>query len=106
PESRFTEAFEDWGKREAGGSLDAVIEINKAPGELAGQERADGGFAGTHKASQAQDRYAGLRPAERRCSGHADGSAKTSRASECELYHCRRRARLCRGPIRRCQRAP
>src|SRR2546423_10729332 len=51
PESRFTEAFEDLGNRDAGRSLDAVIEINKAPGELAGQERADGGFAGTHKAS-------------------------------------------------------
>jgi len=51
PESRFTEPFEDLGNREAGRSLDAVIEINKAPGELAGQERADGGFAGTHKAS-------------------------------------------------------
>ena len=51
PESRFTEAIEDLGNREAGGSLDAVIEINKAPGELAGQERADGGFAGAHKAS-------------------------------------------------------
>src|ERR1051325_3088202 len=34
---------------QAGGFLDAVVEINEAPGELAREERADGGLAGAHE---------------------------------------------------------
>src|SRR5207249_2644763 len=36
-------------KGAAGGSFDALIEIDKAPSELASEERANGGLAGTHK---------------------------------------------------------
>ncbi len=65
-ESEFAEAFEYLGNGETGGSFDAVIEIDKVPGEVLREERADGGFAGTHKSGQAQNRDAGLRPAQRR----------------------------------------
>src|SRR5216684_5187636 len=105
-ESRFAEAFENFGNREAGGGFDALIEIDKAPGELPCEERANGGFAGTHKAGKAQNWDAGLRPAQRRCSCHAMVARKTSRASECELYHCRKRVRLWRGPVQRCRTGP
>jgi hypothetical protein len=65
-EGRFAEAFEDLGNWEAGGCFDAVIEIDKAPSELASEKCANGGLAGTHKTGKAENRYAGLRPAQRR----------------------------------------
>src|SRR5260370_34402152 len=105
-EGGFAEAFEDLRNRQAGKGFDAVIEIDKAPGELASEERANGGLAGTHKTGKAENRDAELRPARGRCSGHAIVARKTSRASECELYHCRSRVRLWRGPVRRCRRGP
>ena len=65
-EREFTEAFEYLGNGETCGSFDAVIEIDKAPGEVPREERANGGFAGTHETGQAQNRDAGLQPAQRR----------------------------------------
>jgi len=65
-ESEFAKAFEYLRNGEARGSLDEVIEIDKVPGELPREERANGGFAGTHKTGQAQNRGAGLLPAQRR----------------------------------------
>jgi len=53
-ESGFTEALEDFGDGEAGGFLDAVIEIDKTPGELTREERADSSLAGTHKSGEAK----------------------------------------------------
>src|SRR5713101_4372536 len=69
-ESEFAEAFEYLGNGETGGSFDAVIEIDKVPGEVLREERANGGLAGTHETSQTKNRHAGLRPAQRRRSGH------------------------------------
>ncbi len=65
-ESEFAESFENLGNGEAGGSFNAVIEIDKMPGEVPREEGANGGFAGTHKTGQAQNRGAGLLPAQRR----------------------------------------
>jgi hypothetical protein len=62
-ESRLAEAFKDLWDFQASGFFDAFIKIDKAPGELAREERADGGFAGAHETGEAQDRDAGLRPA-------------------------------------------
>jgi hypothetical protein len=62
----FAEAFKDLWNGEAGGSFDTVIKIDKMPGEVLSEERANGGFPGTHKTGQAQNRDAGLRPAQRR----------------------------------------
>jgi len=65
-ESRFAEALEDFRNGEAGGFFDAFIEIDKTPGELTGEERADGGLAGTHESGEAKDVDARLREAQRR----------------------------------------
>src|SRR5260370_8885323 len=76
-ESQFTEVFEDLGNGEAGSGFDAVIKINKAPGELPRQERADGGLARTHETGQTQNGGTRLLPAQRRCSCHAIVARKT-----------------------------
>ena len=65
-ESEFAESFENLGNGKAGGSFNAVIEIDKMPGEVPREEGANGGFARTHKTGQAQNRGAGLLPAQRR----------------------------------------
>ena len=44
-ESRLAQAFEDLWDFQASGLLDAFIKIDKPPGELAREQRADGGFA-------------------------------------------------------------
>ena len=62
-ESRLAESFEDLRDFQTSGFFDALIEIHKAPGKLAGEQRADGSLAGAHKTGEAQDRDAGLRPA-------------------------------------------
>src|SRR4029077_15610042 len=54
PESRFAETLENRGDVQAGSFFDAVVEIDEPPGELAGEQRADGGLAGTHKAGEAK----------------------------------------------------
>ena len=50
----LAEAFENFRDAKASGFFNPMIEIDKAPGELAGQQRADGGFAGTHEAGEAK----------------------------------------------------
>ena len=51
-EGGFAVALEEFGYARAGSVLDEIVEIDKAPGELAGELRADGGFAGAHEARQ------------------------------------------------------
>jgi len=51
-EGRFTVAFEKFPYAQAGSVLDAVVEINEAPGELAGQLGAYGRLAGTHESGE------------------------------------------------------
>ncbi len=43
------------------GGFDAIVEIDEAPGELAREQRADGGLARAHEAGEAEQRYALLR---------------------------------------------
>src|SRR4029077_13631805 len=101
----LAEAFEDLRDGKARRFFDAVIKIDEAPGKLAREERTNGSFAGAHESGQAKNRVAGLWPARKRCCCHAVDARKTNRASECELYHCRRRVRLWRGLAPRCQKA-
>jgi hypothetical protein len=54
----LAEAFENFRDAKASGFFNPMIEIDKAPRELAGKQRADGGFAGTHEAGEAKDRQA------------------------------------------------
>jgi len=54
-ESLLAEPLENLGDGEAGGLLDAFIQIDEAPRKLASEKRANGGLAGTHKAGQAND---------------------------------------------------
>src|SRR5215472_13885943 len=70
-ESELAEALENLRDGEAGGRLNALVEINKAPSELAGEERTDGGLAGAHEPSQAENRDAGWKPAGKRRNCHA-----------------------------------
>jgi hypothetical protein len=42
--------------------LDAIVQVDKAPGELAREQGADGGLAGTHESSEAENRKAGQKP--------------------------------------------
>src|SRR5882724_680864 len=69
-ESRLAEALEDLRDFQASRFFNALIEIDKAPGELTREERADGGFAGAHEPGEAQDRDTGLRPARKRSGRH------------------------------------
>ena len=57
----FAEALEDFRDAQAGGCFDAIIEVDKAPGELAGEESANGGFAGAHEAGEGEDLSTGGR---------------------------------------------
>lgn len=50
---RFAKALENPWNGKFGGLLDAFIEVDETPRELPGQESADGCFAGTHEADQA-----------------------------------------------------
>jgi hypothetical protein len=59
-EGGFAEAFEHFGDAQAGSFFDAIVEIDEAPGELAGEECTDGGLAGAHEASEAKKVGAGL----------------------------------------------
>src|SRR5260370_338444 len=68
---------ETLGVKRAETGFDAVIKINKAPGELPRQERADSGLARTHETGQTQNGGTRLRPAQRRCSCHAIVARKT-----------------------------
>ena len=57
----FAETLEHFSDAHVGGGFDAVVEIDEAPGELAREECADGGFAGAHEAGEAEQRDALLR---------------------------------------------
>ena len=59
----FAETFENLRNGEACGFLNAIIEVNKTPGELAREECAYGGLAGTHETGKTKNWRAGLRPA-------------------------------------------
>jgi hypothetical protein len=54
----LAEAFENFGNAEAGGFFNAIVQIDKTPGQLTRKQRAYRGFAGTHEAGQAKDRQA------------------------------------------------
>ena len=51
----FAKALENFRDTQAGRFFDAIIEIDKAPGELAGEESADSSFAGAHEAGEGED---------------------------------------------------
>jgi len=51
-EGGFAEAFEELRDGDGGGGLDALVKVDEAPGELAGEEGADGGLAGAHEAGE------------------------------------------------------
>ena len=51
-EGGFAVALEEFGDAGAGGVFDELVEIDEAPGELAGELSADGGFAGAHEACE------------------------------------------------------
>jgi hypothetical protein len=55
-EGCFAVTFEKLGDAQAGSVLDALIEINETPGELAGQLGAYGRLAGTHESGEGDDR--------------------------------------------------
>jgi hypothetical protein len=62
-ERGFAVAFEELRDGDAGGGFDAFVEIHEAPAELASEPRADGAFAGAHKACEADNRNARERAA-------------------------------------------
>ncbi len=55
----LAEALEDFGNPQPRGRLNSIIEVDKAPGQLARQQRADGGLAGAHEAGEAEHLYRG-----------------------------------------------
>ena len=57
-EGGFAEALEELRDGDAGGSFNAFVEVDEAPGELAGEQGADGGFAGAHETGEAKDLWA------------------------------------------------
>ncbi len=54
-EGRLAVAFEKLRDADASGGFDAVIEVDKAPAKLAGQQSADSGLAGTHESGEGKD---------------------------------------------------
>ena len=52
---RFAEALENLRDGEAGGLLDAFIQIDESPRQLPREKRSDGGLAGTHKTRKAKN---------------------------------------------------
>lgn len=69
-EGGLAETFEDLRDGQAGGFLDAFIEIDEAPGQLASEQGADGGLAGAHKAGEAENLSARGKPARRESCSH------------------------------------
>jgi hypothetical protein len=55
PKCGLAEPFENLGNAKTRRLFDAVVQIDEAPSQLAGQERADGGLAGAHEAGQAKN---------------------------------------------------
>ncbi len=56
----FAEALENFGDTQASGLFDAFVQIDEAPRQLAGQQRAHGSFAGAHEPGQAKHLQARL----------------------------------------------
>jgi len=63
-------ALENFRNAQAGGFLDAIIQINEMPRELARQERADSSLAGAHESGETNHLDAGLGPTQRRRLDH------------------------------------
>jgi hypothetical protein len=61
--SELAVAFEKFGDRDAGGLLDAFVEIDKVPPELAGEAGANSAFASAHETGETDDGDARLRSA-------------------------------------------
>src|SRR5580704_12329841 len=59
--SRLAKALEDFGDAQPGSFFNAIVQVDKAPGQLTGKQRADGSFAGAHEAGEAEHLYARLR---------------------------------------------
>jgi len=68
--SRFAEALEHFGDGKSGGFLDALIQIDETPRELAREKRADGGLAGSHESGETNNLSAGGRAAQRKRLSH------------------------------------
>ena len=51
----FAMTFEDLRNGQAGGGLNAFIEIHEAPRQLPSEERANGGLAGAHESGETKD---------------------------------------------------
>jgi hypothetical protein len=58
-EGGFAVTLEEFGDAQAGNVFDAVIEIDKTPGELAGELRANGSFSGAHESGEGDDGSSG-----------------------------------------------
>jgi hypothetical protein len=85
--SGFAVALEKLGDTQARGLFDAVVEIDKAPGELAREKRAYGGLAGAHESGETNNGGARRAPARNWILRHDAGAKEINRASGCELYH-------------------
>jgi hypothetical protein len=55
-EGRLAVAFKELRDGDTRGLLDAIVEVDKAPSELTGQQRANRSLAGAHEASKAKNR--------------------------------------------------
>lgn len=71
PKGGLAKAFEELRDRESGGLLDAFIEVDEMPRELAREKRADGRLARAHKTSEAKYLGAGRRATQRRGLSHS-----------------------------------
>src|SRR6266436_6634086 len=80
-ECRFAEALENFRNAQAGGFLDAIIQINEMPRELARQERADSSLAGAHESGKTNHLDAGLGPTQRRRLDHGFWKPRRGRLS-------------------------
>jgi hypothetical protein len=77
-EFKFTVALKDLRDPQTGGRFDAVVKIDKTPGQLPGKQSANGGFAGAHKTGKAKHLHA--RALDSR-NGRLHHSARAARAA-------------------------
>src|SRR5215472_16469095 len=75
-EEWLAKALEDLRDGEAGSFFDALVEVDKAPRELAREERTNGGIAGTHEAGERKNRHARRGAARSRRSCHTNEARK------------------------------
>jgi hypothetical protein len=57
---RLAQALENLRNAQAGGFLYSIVQVDKTPSKLPGQQGANGGFAGAHEAGQAKHLQARL----------------------------------------------